>query len=272
MTQQMARQTFLHESFETHSDKTAPADIRSIGIADLKDALRRGYDDFKAMPSHAVFLCVIYPVIGVLLGGLTLGYSLSWMLFPIIAGFALVGPLAAVGLYELSRRREAGLDTTSTHALDVLRSDRASAILALGIMQLVIYGAWLAAAQAIYYGSFGDMSALSLGEFLRQVFTTQQGWMLILVGNVVGFFFAVVVLFISAFSFPMVVDRHVGAGLAAELSMRAVWHNLGPMIAWGIIVAVLLAIGVVLALAGLAVVMPILGHATWHLYRKVIVR
>jgi uncharacterized membrane protein len=269
----MAQQrTFLHESFETRSNKTFVADIRSIGIADLKDALRRGYDDFKAMPSHAVFLCVIYPVIGVLLGGLTLGYSLSWMLFPIIAGFALVGPLAAVGLYELSRRREAGLDTTSTHALDVLRSDRASAILALGIMQLVIYGAWLAAAQAIYYGTFGDMSALSLGAFLRQVFTTQQGWMLILVGNAVGFFFALLVLFISAFSFPMVVDRHVGAGLAAETSVRAVWHNLRTMIVWGIIVAALLAIGFALVLVGLAVVMPILGHATWHLYRKAIAR
>ncbi len=245
-------------------------EIRKIGIDDLKDALRRGYADFQAMPSHAIFLCLIYPVLGIVLGGLTLGYSLLWMLFPIIAGFALVGPLAAVGLYELSRRRERGLDANSEHALGVLRSRSFGAIVTLGIMQLVIYGAWLATAQAIYYWSFGDFTAPSLGEFLRQVFTTPQGWTLIVVGNLVGFVFAVLVLTISVVSFPMLVDRPVSAAMAAETSVRAVRANPVPMAIWGLIVAAFLVIGSLPFLAGLAVTMPILGHATWHLYRKVV--
>jgi uncharacterized membrane protein len=253
-----------------HSALNIQPEVRKIGIDDLKDALRRGYDDFQAMPSYAIFLCLIYPVIGIVLGGLTLGYSLLWMLFPIIAGFALVGPLAAIGLYELSRRREQGLDVSSRHAFGVLRSRSFGAIVALGIMQLVIYGAWLATAQAIYYWSFGDLTAPSLGEFLRQVFTTPQGWTLIIVGNVAGFFFAVLVLTISVVSFPMLVDRPVSAAMAAETSMRAVRANPVPMAVWGLIVAVLLTIGSLPFLAGLAVTMPILGHATWHLYRKVV--
>jgi uncharacterized membrane protein len=251
---------------------TARPAVNTITVADLREALRRGYDDFKAMPSHAVFLCVIYPVIGVLIAGLTLGYALSWMLFPVIAGFALVGPLAAVGLYELSRRREMGLDVSSTHAFEVLKSPSIGAIVALGVMQLVIYAAWLASAQAIYYWCFGHLSALSLGDFLREVFTTQQGWTLIAVGNAVGLLFALLVLTISAVSFPLLVDRPVGAATAAETSVRAMLANPAPMVIWGVIVAVLLALGSLFFLAGLAVVMPILGHATWHLYRKVVVR
>lgn len=246
--------------------------VNVISVADLREALRRGYDDFKAMPSHAVFLCVIYPVIGLLIAGLTLGYALSWMLFPVVAGFALVGPLAAVGLYELSRRREMGLDVSSTHAFAVLKSPSIGAIVALGAMQLVIYAAWLASAQAIYYWCFGHLSALSLGDFLREVFTTPQGWTLIAVGNAVGFLFALLVLTISAVSFPMLVDRPVGAATAAETSVRAMLANPLPMVIWGLIVAALLVLGSLFALAGLAVVMPVLGHATWHLYRKVVAR
>lgn len=260
------QQTMVHTGTVAH-----PA-VCKISVGDLRDVLKRGYDDFQAMPSHAIFLCLIYPIIGIVLGGLTLGYALLWMLFPIVAGFALVGPLAAVGLYELSRRRELGLDVSSSHALDVLRSPSFGAIVVLGIMQLVIYAAWLASAQAIYYWSFGNLTSLSLGEFLRQVFTTQQGWALIAVGNIVGFFFAVVVLTISAVSFPMLVDRPVSATVAAETSIRAVVANPVPMMVWGLIVAVLLALGTLFVLAGLAVVMPILGHATWHLYRKVVER
>jgi uncharacterized membrane protein len=244
--------------------------IRTITISDLRDALRRGYDDFVALPSHAIFLCLIYPIIGIVLGGLTLGYSLLWMLFPIIAGFALVGPLTAVGLYELSRRRELGLDASFGHAFDVLRSPSFGAIVALGVMQLVIYAAWLASAQAIYYWAFGSFTSLSLGAFLQQVLTTPQGWALIAVGNVVGFVFAVFVLAISAVSFPLLVDRPVSAAVAAETSWRAVRANPVTMAVWGLIVAVSLAIGSLLLLAGLAVVLPILGHATWHLYRKVV--
>jgi len=107
--------------------ETASPVVRRISPADLLQALRSGLDDFAAMPSHAVFLCIIYPLVGLLLASLTLGYSMLPLLFPLAAGFALLGPIAAIGLYELSRRREAELDTNSTHAFDVLRSRARSA-------------------------------------------------------------------------------------------------------------------------------------------------
>jgi uncharacterized membrane protein len=113
-----------------------------------------GYNDFSAMPSHAVFLCVIYPLLGLLLIAMTLGYSMP-LAFPLAAGFALIRPLAAIGLYELSRRREAGLDCSAGHVLDVLHSPSLAAIVALGLLLMTIFPIWLAVAEAIYVANFG---------------------------------------------------------------------------------------------------------------------
>ena len=140
---------------------TADPVVRRIGPADLMDALRKGYDDFAAMPSHAIFLCVVYPVIGIVLAALTLGYALVPLLFPLAAGFALVGPFAAIGLYELSRRREAGVDVAASDALDVLRSPSIGAIVALGVLLMAIFLIWMAVANAIYVAYFGT-STVSL--------------------------------------------------------------------------------------------------------------
>src|ERR1019366_7943403 len=129
--------------------------VRRIAPADLLQALARGLDDFSAMPSHAVFLCVIYPLLGALLISLSLGYSMLPLAFPLAAGFALIGPFAAIGLYELSRRREAGLDASSRHAFDVVHSPSLGAILALGLLLMAIFLIWLAVAEAIYVAKFG---------------------------------------------------------------------------------------------------------------------
>jgi uncharacterized membrane protein len=244
--------------------------IRKIGLADLKDALSRGVDDFLAMPSHAVFLCLIYPVVGFVLARLVLGYNVLPMLFPLAAGFALVGPFAAIGLYEMSRRRELGMDVSWRHALDVFRSPSIGPILVLGLILVAIFLTWLAVAQAIYVASFGYTPAASMPHFIQQVFGTPAGWALIVVGNGVGFLFAVVVLTLSVVSFPLLLDRDVGAATAILTSVRAVLANPVIIATWGLIVAALLALGSIPAFFGLAVVMPVLGHATWHLYRKVV--
>ena len=245
--------------------------IRRIGPADLKDALAKGWEDFAAMPTHAVFLCIVYPVIGILLAALTLGYSILPLLFPLAAGFALLGPLAAIGIYELSRRREAGLDASATDAIEVMRSRSIGAILVLGAMLMVIFLIWIAVAHAIYVGNFGYGRPGSISEFARDVLATPAGWRLIVIGNGVGFLFAVVVLVISVVSFPLLVDRDVGAAVAISTSVRAVVANPGTMALWGLIVAVLLFLGSLPLFLGLPVVLPVLGHATWHLYRKVVV-
>jgi uncharacterized membrane protein len=244
--------------------------IRRIGFADLKDALAKGVDDFMAMPTHAMFLCMIYPMIGLVLARLAFGYSILPLLYPLVSGFVLVGPLAALGLYELSRRREAGLPSEATHAFDVLRSSSIGAIVALGLLLLLIVGVWLATANSIYVADFGYAPPASFASFIHEVLTTPAGWNLIVVGNAVGFCFAVIVLTISVVSFPMLLDRDVGAAVALLTSIRAVAENPLVMAAWGLIVAVLLALGSLPFFLGLTVVLPVLGHATWHLYRKVV--
>ena len=246
--------------------------IRKIGPADLWDVLARGVDDFKAKPSHILLLVILYPIVGLILIRLAAGYDMLPLVFPILAGFALLGPMAAIGLYELSRRLELGLDVTWAHAFDVLRSPSIRAIVTLSAVMMAIYFAWLAAAMAIYGLFFGDAVPASIEEFVRQIFTTPAGWGLIIVGCGVGFLFAVVVLAISVVSFPMLIDRDVGAMTAIHTSVRSVIANPVTMAMWGLIVAASLVVGSLPFLFGLAVVMPVLGHATWHLYRKVVER
>src|SRR5271169_828388 len=164
--------------------------IHRVAAPDLFQVLRRGYDDFSAMPSHAVFLCVIYPLLGLLLIAMTLGYSIP-LAFPLAAGFALIGPLAAIGLYELSRRREAGLDSSASHAFAVLHSPSLAAIMALGFLLMAIFLIWLAVAEAIYVANFGYAAPASIRQFVYDVFETPAGWNLIIVGTGVGFLFAV---------------------------------------------------------------------------------
>lgn len=244
--------------------------IRRVTPSDLWQSLSRGVDDFAAMPSHAVFLCVIYPLLGLLLIGMTLGYSMLPLAFPIAAGFALIGPLAAIGLYELSRRREAGLDSSSSHALDVLHSPSLGAIAALGLVLMAVFLIWLAVAEAIYIANFGYAAPKSVSQFVYDVFNTSAGWKLIVIGTGVGFLFAVAALAMSVVSFPLLLDRDVGAAVALLTSIRVVAANPLTMALWGLIVAALLLIGSLPFFLGLTVVMPVLGHATWHLYRRAV--
>ncbi len=244
--------------------------IRKISLSDLRDVLRLGWEDFKAVPSHAIILCVIYPVLGLVLARAVLGYSVLPLLFPLAAGFALIGPFAALGLYELSRRRERGEQASAWNALDVLQSPSFGAMLGLGTLLLALFVTWIAIAQAIYIAAFGYEAAAEIPDFVGRVLTTPQGWWLIVVGCGVGFLFALVALCISVVSFPLMLDRHAGAGDAMVTSMRAVAQNPVPMAGWGLIVAVLLVAGSLPLFLGLAIVIPLLGHATWHLYRKVI--
>jgi uncharacterized membrane protein len=248
-----------------------PADpaIRRITPADLTDALRKGWADFSAMPSHAIFLCVIYPVVGIVLLQLTFGYAVLPFLFPLAAGFALIGPIAALGLYELSRRREAGRDASAIHALDVLYSPSIGAIAALAFLLMALFVIWLATAHALYIATFGYAMPTSVGQFVHDLFMTGHGWTLIVAGNALGFVFAVIALTVAA-SFPLLLDRDVGAAVALLTSIRAALANPMTFALWGLIVAALLLLGSIPFFVGLAVVVPVLGHATWHLYRKVI--
>jgi uncharacterized membrane protein len=246
--------------------------VQKIDVADLKVALAKGLDDFLARPSHAIFLSIIYPVVGLNDVRAALGGAMMPLAFPIVAGFALVGPFAGVGLYEISRRREQGLDCSAGPVLfDIFQSSALGAIAMLGTTLMVIFVVWLAIAQQLFRTFFGDMAPASAAAFVHDLATTPAGHMLIVVGNGVGFLFALLVLAMSVVSFPLLLDREVGAVVALLTSVRAVLRNPLPMAAWGLIVAGLLLIGSLPMFIGLAVVMPILGHSTWHLYRAVVV-
>jgi len=244
--------------------------VRRIQVADLRDVLIKGLDDFEAYRSDVIFLCLVYPLVGIALTWLTFGYELLPLLFPLASGFALVGPVVAVGLYEMSRRREQGTSINWIDAFGVVRSPSFGAILMLGLALLTVFLLWLLAAYGIYQLTLGPEPPASITAFTRDVFTTSAGWVMIIVGVGVGFLFAVLVLAISVVSFPLLLDRDVGLYKAVGTSIRAVAENPSTMAVWGLIVAGGLVIGSIPLFIGLIVIMPILGHATWHLYRKVV--
>ena len=249
---------------------TALPEVRRLEIADLRDVLARGLDDFAAYRTDVIFLCIVYPVVGLVLGRLAFGYGMLPLVFPIASGFALVGPFAAVGLYEMSRRREQGGNVAWPDAFGVIASRSFGAIVLLGLLLVTIFLFWLVAAETIYELTLGPEPPTSLGSFARDVFTTGAGWIMIVVGVGIGFLFALLVLMISVVSFPLLLDRDVGLGAAVWTSVRAVVINPRPMAIWGLIVAGALVIGSIPLFLGLIIVMPVLGHATWHLYRRVV--
>ena len=244
--------------------------VRRIGLADISHALRAGIDDFVAMPSHIIFIIIMYPLIGVVLAAWTSSASALPLIFPLASGFALIGPFAAIGLYEISRRREKGLEARWKHALEVRNSPALPAIAWVGAVMVGIFIAWMLTAQGLYIWLFGPTPPGSITEFATSVFYTSEGWTLIVVGNFVGFVFAVAALCTGIVAFPLLLDRDVGAWAAISTSWRAALANPFEVAVWGVIVAALLVLGSIPVFAGLIIVLPVLGHATWHLYRRLV--
>jgi uncharacterized membrane protein len=244
--------------------------IRRLHVDDLRDALARGFEDFGAYRTDVMFLCVIYPLAGLVLGRLAFGYELLPLLFPLASGFALVGPAVAVGLNEMSRRRELTHEANFWDAFAVFRSPAFGKIVALGAVLVALFLLWLVAAQLIYEATLGTKPPVSVAQFAHDVLRTHAGWAMIAVGIGVGFLFAVLVLTVSVVAFPMLLDRNVPIETAVRTSVLVVAANPVTMAVWGLIIAAALVIGSIPLLLGLVVVMPVLGHATWHLYRRAV--
>jgi uncharacterized membrane protein len=239
-------------------------------MLEVIDALHLGWVDFREKPSHYVFLCLLYPVAGMVLMAWSAGANLLPLMFPLASGFALLGPVAAIGLYEISRRRELGLEPSWLDALEVRRSPALFSIIAVASVLFAWFIAWLVIAQFVYEAYFGVDYNLTTAEFFTNVLGTSEGWSMMFWGNLIGLGFAIVALAASVVTFPLLLERDVGAVSAIWTSFRATIANPGPVLLWGLIVAVLLVIGSIPLFAGLAVILPWLGHSTWHLYRKLV--
>lgn len=258
-------------TLETPAADALP-DVRRIGASDLSWALAEGWKDFSEKRGDLLFLGLLYPLICLIAIAFTFNDPLLPLLFPLVAGLSIAGPAVTSGFYELARRREEGRDTSWWHFLDPLngRSRLPLALLTLGLA--VLFVAWLGVAYAIYQVTLGAEAPMHVSDALRRLFTTGAGWRLIILGNLAGLMFAIVALVLAVVSFPMVVDKPIDAATAVRTSLKAVRENPREVFAWGLRVAGLLFLGTLPAAIGLAVVLPWLGYATWHLYTRLVVR
>lgn len=252
---------------------TAP--VRKIGLHDLRIALDQGWKDFLDLRGDLVFIGVIYPAAVLLAVIYAFQQSVLPLIFPLVAGAILFGPAVAAGFYELARRNEQGLGTSWRHFLGVLRGPAAFALVAMAAILCLLFVFWIVSAWLIYIFTLGAAApgaAASPGTFLQAVVTTWAGWQMIVVGNLVGSVFAALALALTVVSFPMVVDQQVGAGVAMRTSLQVARQNPVTVAVWGLIVVAMLIVGSLPAFIGLAVVLPVLGYATWHLYTRAVVR
>lgn len=252
------------------SEDTTPPRTRHLTNQDLRDALSAGWRDFQQCRTDVMFLVLLYPVIGIVLALAALNMDLVPLIFPLIAGFALLGPVTAVGVYEISRRREQGEEIGWLGALKVVESPRFASILVMGIYLAAIFCLWLVVAGHLYGATLGPEAPVSIGAFLGDL-ASGPGLAMIVLGCAIGGVFALAVLATSVVSFPLLLDRAVGLPVAVLTSVRVTRENPRVILTWGGIVTVGLVLGSIPALIGLVIVLPVLGHATWHLYRRAVV-
>ena len=258
----------LFEDICLHADNIQ---TRTITLNDLWQSLREGVADYGLKSGSIPLAILFYFLASLLIILFSSGTELRYLAFPMVAGFNLLGPIVATGYFEMSRRREQGLPYGWRHCFGFIHTHSFAPILALSVAMMVLYVAWLYMAEIIYFGTFGDRQIESAAMFIDEIFGTRHGGALIAYGNFVGFLFASTALAMSVVAFPLVLDKPVTSFTAIKVSVRAVWSNTFVMAVWGLVVVGLVALGGLIFLIGLAVTLPILGHATWHLYRKIVV-
>jgi uncharacterized membrane protein len=256
----------------SHSGRTRQIPIRTINDDDLRFSLRQGWEDFRDLRGDIFFAGLVYTLIGIAAVVMTTSKPLIPFFFPVVAGVALLGPIAAVGFYELARRRESGREVHWFNFIDVRKRPSLDDMGIVAGLLLLIFMGWLLAAGVLYALIFGWATPISVGGFLSEVLMTPRGWMLIVGGAVVGAIFGWFVLALSVVSLPMLVDCDVSAADAVSASWRAAHANKREMIRWGILVTVLLVLASIPLFVGLAFVLPWLGYSTWHLYTRLIDR
>ncbi|MCJ2177202.1 DUF2189 domain-containing protein [Novosphingobium album (ex Hu et al. 2023)] len=246
----------------------APVTVASdLGVRDLWAALAAGWSDFRACPVFGLFFGAIYVGAGVFLYFALFQWGAVAWLIPAAAGFPLLAPFVAVGLYEVSRRRELGLPMSWPAVLGALRGRGDEQILCMGVIVFVAFGFWL----MIAHGIFAVFMAESgIGSESLALFTTPAGMVMLAVGTIVGAVMALAFYAVTVMSLPMLVDREVDFLTAIIVSLGAVRSNRFVLMTWAVWIAIALFIAMVPLFLGLLAALPVFGHATWHLYRRAV--
>ena len=243
--------------------------VQRITISDVAEALGKGLRDFQAAPLYGLAFGAVYTIGGIAITLSLTKFGLVYLAYPLAAGFALLGPFVAIGLYEISRRREAGLPLSPRAVFGVVTSR--SEIGWMAFVTLFVFIIWMYQVRLLIALFLGlNTSFASIQDFLNVVLSTNEGLVFLLVGNCVGAALALVLFSLTVVSFPLLLERDVDFVTAMVTSIRAVVTNPLPMIGWAATIVLLLAISTLPYFLGLLVKLPILGHATWHLYRRLV--
>ncbi|PNG27266.1 DUF2189 domain-containing protein [Methylocella silvestris] len=244
--------------------------VRSISTDDVFDALKQGWRDFKNAPVYGLVFGAIFALGGIAIAAWAYERGLSYLMYPAIIGFAMIGPFAAVGLYEVSRLQERGQRPSWGAIARTLVAQGGAELAWMAFVTLFIFMAWIYAAQMLVAIFFGLRAFSTLSGFLALMATTPEGWLFLIVGNLLGAATLFAVFSLTVVSVPLLLDREVDFVTAMITSLRAVAASPGPMLIWAAIVFATLLIAALPAFLGLLVAVPVLSFATWRLYRMIV--
>ncbi len=244
--------------------------LATISFADIGAAFAHGMSDFRQAPVYGLFFGGIFAVAGVIIVASVLWLDMPWMIYPFAIGFPLVGPFAAVGLYEVSRRLEAGEALDWNGILSVIWRQRTREFSWMAFVSLFIFWIWIYQVRLLIAIILGFKASTSLDRFLHVLVSTQEGLIFLLVGHIVGAILALVLYSVTVISLPFLVERNTDFVTALATSVRAVFTSPVPMLGFGLCVTILIIAASLPLFAGFLVVLPILGHTTWHLYRRIV--
>ncbi|MFN3720921.1 MAG: DUF2189 domain-containing protein [Rhizobium rhizophilum] len=244
--------------------------INRLQMQDVREAFADGWRDFRTYPSFGLFFGAIYALGGIFIAVMLTSYHLPWMIIPVAIGFPLIGPFVAVGLYEISRRHQQGESINWKAVLTEVFRQRERQLSWMAFVVLFIFWIWIYQIRLLMALFLGFRIPATLDAFAKVVLTTPEGLLFLAIGTIVGAVLATILFSATVIAMPLLLDHDVDFVTAMLTSMRTVIENPVPMLTFGLVVSGLAIIALVPLFLGLLVVLPVAGHATWHLYRRAI--
>ncbi|MEX0344302.1 MAG: DUF2189 domain-containing protein [Rhizobiaceae bacterium] len=267
----MAKKAAAPKPAEQEPRKSDLPQVRPAQFEDLRTILSLGWRDFRQAPQFGLFFGAVYAIGGLILFACVIWFNLAWLAYPLVIGFALIGPFIATGLYETSRKLENGDPLTWRDILATVWEQHRRELGWMAFVTLFIFWVWMYQVRTLVAVFFGSQGFASFDGFLDVVFTTTNGLTFLLVGHIVGAIISLVLFTLTVVSCPLLLEREVDFVTALITSIRAVAASPVVMLSWGVFVVLAVILSALPAFLGLLVVLPVLGHATWHLYKRVVV-